>query len=55
MCSIMLNILGEADGEEGASQADAIMEHAQEVRTHAARTSWQAPRVWVLELSLALG
>ena len=27
----MLNILGEADGEEGASQADAIMEHAQEV------------------------
>ena len=32
----MLNILGEADGEEGASQADAIMEHAQEVRTLAA-------------------
>ena len=31
VCSIMLNILGEADGEEGASQADAIMEHAQEV------------------------
>ena len=30
-CSIMMNILGEADGDEGTSQADLIMEHAREV------------------------